>query len=129
MLRLFEELDSHGAVSGCSSCSECGGDECGFAYFLRGGSGLLCALHVNLNAVRALRGASDSDGDEFAVFASDGSVFACDDAVEIEPSGKFRWCEFADLLEIAEVGWIVIVVAHVVHPLENVLLRFNINGI
>src|SRR6266702_4616375 len=79
------ELQSHGSVScGCAGSQGCG-EKGGFGDFCARCTDGLRSFCVDLDAIGTLRGAGDGERDEFAILATDGSVFSLDDAVEVEP--------------------------------------------
>src|SRR5438445_664844 len=103
VLSFVEELECHCAMSCCSSGPQRGCNQRAFDYLFAGSASGFERSDMGLNAIWALSGTSDSQGNEFAIFAGDGAVFAPDDLVEVKPGIELCGGEFAHLFDEAHV--------------------------
>src|SRR6266536_2492099 len=107
----IEELECQGSVRDGRSRPQRGGEKRSFRDFLPGGSGLLGVPGMDIQAVRALRGTRDGEGDQLTILAGDFPVVPAHDGVELDEALELRrrqLLEFSEDLEIVR----VVVVTH-----------------
>jgi hypothetical protein len=76
---------------------------------------LLGVARVDIQAVRALGGAGDGEGDQLAILARNAAVVPPHDGIQLDKTLEFRGGELLELPENLEVIGVVIV-AHAVPP-------------
>src|SRR5215468_10987160 len=106
---VVEKLHREGAVSDGSAGAERGGDERRLGDLLARRPRLLRVAGMDVEAVRALRGAGDGERDQLAILARDLAVVAPDDAVQLDEPLELRRRQPLELADDLEVIRIVVV--------------------